>query len=149
MDIFYCNFVELDKVKECVSAFDNLETVGIISFFMIFFGIILQIIDIIKTYYLTKINRKKWCIKGKCLHPIIAILHAGALFLYFINVYFLGDIGLWNNGTFGVAYWSGIVSVPVYIVLIIIYRYTKSKLIDREMIGSLMTSSDLQELKIK
>ena len=69
---------------------------------------------------------------------MIFLCHAGSLFLYCMTVYIFGDVGLWSNGGFGVAYWVGIVSVPVYLILIIYYRYAKSKLISREYANRLM-----------
>jgi hypothetical protein len=72
------------------------------------------------------------CCKAKCLHPIIIILYSGAYALYFFSLIAIKKVKL-TMGHFGLSFWVGILSIPIFVIIVIYYRRIKLNIIHSDM----------------
>ena len=83
--------------------------------------------------------------KAFWLHPSIISLYSAGFFTYFFTVLFfeLADEEIiFDMKSFGVSFWIGVGSIPIYIVLAFYYRKTKNKLKSQELLDDLINRID-------
>ncbi|KAL4486799.1 hypothetical protein ABPG72_006631 [Tetrahymena utriculariae] len=146
-DIFICKKFT-DQQDFCENTIFQMQLIGYISFGVLLIGVILQCIDLYRLIKLRASHGNRSGIKAFWLHPTIIIFYIGGFTLYFVVVLYnqLANSEMsFNLGSFGVSFWIGIASIPIYIFLTIYYRKTKNKLKSSELVNNLIQKIDIFE----
>ncbi|KRX00637.1 Insulin-like growth factor binding protein, N-terminal [Pseudocohnilembus persalinus] len=143
----------------CYQTFQNLEILGYLAFSLISFSLLLQLIDLIKQYKVGstrgffRVINKPFCMKilrNAWIHPLIMFTVIGTLLLYFGFVIFNDSrIMIFENGSFGLCYWSALISCPLYLLILILYKFSKQDLKQMELFNEFLYQVDNHQSKIE